>query len=172
MQNQQQRHGIGLGIALGSIDIRNEVPAEDHKARGNEHQNQILHPPNPKEELGKPPCLIRVAVRCNAMNSGRKNGGNRRGEANKQRIDLGAHTIDGHSLRAGYPAKNELVYGPIDLIDDHIQKQEKAESGNFPQTGEIKPIKPEPDTQLFDAVPCAYRKLCNSQYGGNADNCN
>ena len=106
------------------------------------------------------------------MNSGRKNGGNRRGEANEQRIDLGAHAIDGHSLRAGYPAKNELVHGPIDLIDDHIQKQEKAEPGNFPQTGEIKPIKPEPNTKLFDAVPGAYRQLCNGQYGGNADNCN
>ena len=58
------------------------------------------------------------------------------------------------------------------MIDDHIQKQEKAEPGDFLQTGEIKPIKPEPNVQLFDAVPGAYRQFCNGQYGGNADNCN
>ena len=169
-QNQQQRHRVSLGIGRGGIDIRNEVPPEDHKARGNQRQNQILHPAHPEQQGRKAPGLVGVAIRGDAVDPGGEDGGNGRRKADEQGVDLRAHAVDRHGLRAGDPAQNILIHGPVDLVDEHIQKQEKAEPGDLPENAEIKAVKPESDMELFDAVPGAYHQLGNSQKRGNADN--
>ena len=129
--HQKQRGFISPLIFISRIDIQNKVSAKDDEATGQQAKDQPLDTPDPGHQSCKLRFVFISFFRRNAIHSGRKHRGDGGGKCDKQTIELCRHTIHRNFRRPAGMGKDQLVHIPVDLIDHHIDQQERAEYGDL-----------------------------------------
>ena len=170
-QNQQQGDRIGVHVVLGSIDVSDEILPKENDAGSNQPQDDKLNTTHPSEEICKLLAHVRLAGRRNAVDPRGEHGGNSRGKLGKHRVDHRTNTVHSHRAGARHSAEDKFVHRPVDLVDDHVEEQEKTERTDLFEQTEIKMAEFERGMQLDVAEPDVGQQLSDRDTGGDANDC-